>query len=55
MSREPVTVAPDVRLAEVARVLRDRGFDALPVVVEGIVLGMVRRRNLLVALTGSMP
>jgi CBS domain-containing protein len=53
MSHEPATVAPDVRLADVARVLRDRGFDAVPVVVEGIVLGMAGRRDLLVALSDS--
>jgi CBS domain-containing protein len=53
MSREPVMVAPDERVAEVARLLGNRTFAAVPVVVEGVVLGIVGRRELLVALSGS--
>jgi CBS domain-containing protein/hemerythrin-like domain-containing protein len=49
----PLTVAPEARVAEVARVLLDRGFSALPVVVDGVAVGMVARQELLRVLTGS--
>ena len=49
----PLTVAPEARIAEVARALLDRGFGALPVVVDGVAVGMVARQDLLRVLTGS--
>jgi acetoin utilization protein AcuB len=53
MSREPLTVEPDVHVADVARLLRDRGFDAVPVAVDGVALGMIGRRDLLAAVVSS--
>jgi CBS domain-containing protein len=49
----PLTVAPEARVAQVARVLLDRGFSAVPVVVDGVAVGMVARQELLRVLTGS--
>jgi IMP dehydrogenase len=49
----PLTVAPEARVADVARALLDRGFSAMPVVVDGVAVGMVARQDLLRVLTGS--
>jgi CBS domain-containing protein len=49
----PLTVAPEAPVAEVARVLLDRGFGAVPVAVDDVAVGMVGRQDLLHVLTGS--
>jgi CBS domain-containing protein/hemerythrin-like domain-containing protein len=49
----PLAVPPDARVAEVARALLDRGFGAMPVVVDGVAVGMVARQDLLRVLTGA--
>jgi CBS domain-containing protein len=48
----PLTMALEARVAEVARVLLDRGFGAVPVTVDDVLLGMVPRQDLLRILTG---
>jgi magnesium transporter len=46
MTKEPVTVSPDTRLREVARLLVKYGFRAIPVVDAGhVFLGAVRFRD----------
>ena len=51
MSR-PVTVASDATLAEVERILEERGFNALPVVdAKGRLVGVVTTMDLLKAFT----
>jgi CBS domain-containing protein/hemerythrin-like domain-containing protein len=49
----PLTVAPEAPVADVAQALLDRGFSAMPVVVDGVAVGMVARQDLLRVLTGS--
>jgi predicted transcriptional regulator len=49
----PLMVAPEARVAEVARVLLDRGFGAVPVAVDDVAIGMVARQDLLRVLTGA--
>jgi CBS domain-containing protein len=47
---EPVTVAPDASLADVERILEERGFNGLPVVDEtGALVGFVTSLDLLEA------
>jgi CBS domain-containing protein len=43
MSHAPETIPSDGDVAEAARVLADRGCDAVPVATEGIVLALVSR------------
>lgn len=50
MTRAPVTVAPDVPISDVARILVDRSFNAVPVALDGIALGLVGQRDLLAVL-----
>jgi len=54
MTADPVTVAPDTPVGEVARCLRDRGINGVPVVAGGAVVGMVSRHELLAAI-GALP
>jgi CBS domain-containing protein len=51
MTRDPVTVAPDAAVPEVARLLLAHGFNAVPVVDDGVPLGVVSRADLLRVLT----
>ena len=53
MTRDPLTVDPTTPVATLARLLRQRGFDALPVVERGALLGMVACRDLLVLLADA--
>jgi CBS domain-containing protein len=53
MTYRPLAVAPDAPLAEVARLLAARDVDCIPVSDDGWLRGMVSRRDVLVALTGS--
>jgi hemerythrin-like domain-containing protein/predicted transcriptional regulator len=47
MTHDPVTVAPDASVRIVARMLLEHGFNAMPVVEEGRVIGMIGRSDLL--------
>jgi CBS domain-containing protein len=51
MTANPETVTPDMPVTEVARRLREHGFNAFPVVEDGRVLGMIGRHELLAAIT----
>lgn len=51
MIADPVTVGPEVAISEVARLLREHGFNGLPVVADGVLLGMIGGRELLAALS----
>jgi CBS domain-containing protein/hemerythrin-like domain-containing protein len=46
MSPDPVVIAPDASIRDVARLLLDHGFNGVPV-VNGRLLGMIRRSDLL--------
>jgi CBS domain-containing protein len=46
MTREPVTVGPDVPVEEALRTMLDKGFRHLPVVQDGDVIGIVSIRDL---------
>ena len=45
MSFPVITVSPDTPMAEVALMLRDKGFSGVPVVDEGRLVGMISRRD----------
>jgi CBS domain-containing protein len=47
MTMNPVCVAPETPVAEVARLLRTRGFNAVPVRSESELVGMIARADLL--------
>jgi CBS domain-containing protein len=47
MSRGPVTTWPEADVADVARLMLDRDVRSLPVVVDGDVVGIVSRRDIL--------
>ncbi len=47
MSRDVVTVAPDVELGEVERLLARRGIGRVPVVAAGRIIGIVTRKDVL--------
>ncbi len=53
MAREPRTVAPDTGIAELERLLVRTGIGRLPVVDEGVVVGIVTRKDLLRAQHGD--
>ena len=53
MTPDPVHVAPDAPIATVAAVLLEHGFNSVPVVAEGRLLGIVRRSDLVRVLAGS--
>jgi CBS domain-containing protein len=44
---KPTTVGPDTTLAEVERILEETGFNGLPVVAEGALVGFVTSLDLL--------
>jgi CBS domain-containing protein len=46
MTPDPETVPPDTSVGAVARLLSERGFNAVPVVAGGVPVGMVARRDL---------
>lgn len=46
---EPVTVGPGTALGEAARILEERGFNGLPVVADGDLVGFVTSLDLLEA------
>ncbi len=46
MTPDPETVPPDTSVGAVARLLSERGFNAVPVVAGGMPVGMVARRDL---------
>jgi CBS domain-containing protein len=47
MSMSPRTVSPDAAIGEVARALLDGNFNAIPVVLDGTLTGMITRHDLL--------
>jgi CBS domain-containing protein len=47
MSREPVTTWPEADVADVAQFMLDRDVRSVPVVVDGDVVGIVSRRDIL--------
>ena len=56
MTRDPITVTPDAKLADVARLLEKHRIKRAPVVEGGRLLGIVTRSNLLQGLaTASAP
>lgn len=52
MSREPVTVEPDRPVSEVARMMVDQHLTIVPVVEDGVLLGMITKQALLRAVLG---
>jgi len=55
MTPDPVTVAPDCPIPAVARVLLDHGFNGVAVVADGRFFGLIRRSDLLRALSEDHP
>jgi len=53
MTYNVVTVSPDATLREAARRLRNQRFGALPVVENGVLVGIITRSDLLDALLGE--
>ncbi len=52
MTNDPVTVAPHTPARRVAQLLVERCYNAVPVVAEGIIVGMIARSDLLRLLLG---
>jgi CBS domain-containing protein/hemerythrin-like domain-containing protein len=55
MTRDPIVVAPDMPASAVARLLLEHGFNGVPVVSEGRIVGMVARTDLLRLVAGDGP
>lgn len=55
MTRNPLTIAPDTSLADVATILQKNSIKRLPVVADGVVVGIVSRANLLRGLIAAEP
>lgn len=53
MTRDPITVAPDTSVAEVATILERNRIKRVPVIEDGMVRGIVSRANLLHALADA--
>jgi CBS domain-containing protein len=53
MTREVVTAAPDTPLREIADLLEKHGIKRVPIVQDGLLVGIVSRANLLQALASS--
>jgi CBS domain-containing protein len=47
MTADPVTVAPDASVTEVAKLMVDRGIGAVPVLEEGSLIGIVTEGDLI--------
>lgn len=47
MTKNPVTVAPDLKIDEAAAIMKEHGFRRLPVVVQGKVIGFLSDRDLM--------
>jgi CBS domain-containing protein/nucleotide-binding universal stress UspA family protein len=54
MTRHPLTLHPETPVAEAARLARDRGVEAFPVVAEQDVAGVITRGDLLAVLGGLL-
>lgn len=54
MTRHPLTTDPDAPLEEVARIMRDRKFGALPVVWNDHLVGIITESDIFRALVGIM-
>jgi len=54
MARGPLALHAHTAVAEAARLARDRGVDAFPVVDDGEVVGVVTRSELLAVLSGLL-
>jgi CBS domain-containing protein len=55
MTRSVVTAAPDTSLQEIAALLEKNGIKRVPIVQDGLVVGIVSRANLLQALGSRKP
>ena len=55
MTRDPVTVAPDTPIADVARTLESKRIKRVPVVDNGKMVGIISRANLLHGLASTAP
>jgi len=53
MSPDPVTVAPDAPIAEVATLMVDRKFHTIPVVDQGKLVGVIGKEDILRTLLGG--
>jgi CBS domain-containing protein len=53
MTHGPVTVGPETPAATVARLLVERCFNGVPVVDDGVLVGMIGRADLLGLLIGD--
>jgi CBS domain-containing protein len=53
MTREVISVSPDTELGEIARILEQRRIKRVPVVRDGVPVGIVSRANLLRGLVAS--
>lgn len=53
MSRQPVTIGPDATIPEMEQTLIARGVGRLPVVIDGSVVGIVTRKDVLEAQHGG--
>jgi len=54
MARGPLALHAQTAVAEAARLARDRGVDAFPVLDDGLVVGVVTRSDLLAVLSGLL-
>jgi CBS domain-containing protein len=55
MTPDPVTVGPETPIRAVARLLLERSFNAVPVTVGKVLVGMVARSDLLRLLAEEAP
>lgn len=53
MTPDPVTAPPDMQLAEVAELLERHGIKRVPIVKDGVIVGIVSRANLVQALAAG--
>jgi len=47
MTKEVISVSPETKIVDVAKILFERNFNGLPVIENGIVLGMITEADLL--------
>jgi CBS domain-containing protein len=47
MTKNPATVSPETNLDEVASLMTDKGFHTIPVVSDGVVVGIIGMRDVL--------